>query len=59
MANRHSERSSSLTDEECSEITDLLERFDNHGCGMGLDVRALAVIRRLLELMDNSERGGG
>jgi hypothetical protein len=46
VANRTPGASPSLTDDERSEITDLLELFENHGCGTGLDVRAQAVIRR-------------
>ncbi len=58
MANR-APGASSLTADERSEIDDLLAKFVNHGCGMGLDVRAQAVIRRLLEVVDASERNGG
>ncbi len=50
---------SSLTEDERSEISDLLAKFDNHGCGLGLDVRAQVVIRRLLEVVDASERRDG
>ena len=46
-----------LPAEEREQIEDLIKSFDNHGCGFGLDIQAQIALRRLLELIDNAERG--
>ncbi len=43
-----------LTDEERGDIEDLISSFDNHGCGMGLDIKAQIVLR-LLDALDQAE----
>ena len=38
-----------LTAEEREQIEELIQAFDDHGCGIGLDVQAQVALRRLLE----------
>ncbi len=45
-----------LTASERREIEDLIRAFDNHGCGLGLDLKAQVALRRLLEALDEAER---
>ena len=45
-----------LTVEERTQIEGLIQAFDNHGCGMGLDVQAQAALRRLLNALDDAEQ---
>ena len=49
-------QTSRLTGNERREIEDLIKAFDDHGCGTGLDVRAQAILRRMLEVVDEAER---
>ena len=44
-----------LTAPEREEIESLIKSFDDHGCGMGLDIKAQAALRRLLDALDQSE----
>ena len=44
-----------LTHEERTDIEDLISSFDNHGCGMGLDIKAQIALRRLLDVLDQAE----
>jgi hypothetical protein len=46
-----------LPTEEREQIEELIKSFDNHGCGFGLDIQAQIALRRLLEIIDNAERG--
>lgn len=41
-----------FTQEERDGVDALIASFDNHGCGMGLDIRAQAALHRLLETLD-------
>ena len=43
------------THEERGDIEDLISSFDNHGCGIGLDVKAQIALRRLLDALDQAE----
>jgi hypothetical protein len=45
-----------LTDKERSDIEALIQEFDNHGCGFGLDVKAWVALRRLLGVLEQAER---
>ena len=45
-----------LTVDERVQIEALIQAFDNHGCGMGLDIQAQAAMRRLLGALDEAER---
>ena len=45
-----------LTAEEQEQIEELIQAFDDHGCGLGLDLRAQVALRRLLEALEESER---
>ena len=45
-----------LTENERSQIETLILAFDNHGCGMGLDIQAQAALRRLLTAIDEAEQ---
>ncbi len=44
-----------LTDGERTDIEDLISSFNNHGCDMGLDVKAQIALRRLLDALDQAE----
>ena len=51
-----------LTVDERAQIEALIQAFDNHGCGLGLDIQTQAAMRRLSvpwtrpsELWSNSE----
>ena len=45
-----------LTEDERAKIETLILAFDNHGCGMGLDIQAQAALRRLLTAIDEAEQ---
>ena len=45
-----------LTAEEREHIEELIRAFDDHGCSLGLDVRAQVAPRRLLEALEEAER---
>ena len=45
-----------LTGEERNDIEDLISSFDNHGCGMGLDIKGQIAWRRLLDALDQVEK---
>ena len=45
-----------LTIEERQRIDDLIRAFDDHGCGLGLDLQAQKLLRRLLEAVDSGAR---
>jgi hypothetical protein len=45
-----------LTEDERSKIETLILAFDNHGCGMGLDIQAQAALGRLLATKDDTEQ---
>lgn len=47
---------SRLTQEERSEIEELIKNFDNHGCGFGYDIQAQDALRRLLDALDEAEQ---
>ena len=47
---------SRLTQEERSEIEELIKNFDNHGCGFGYDLQAQEALRRLLDILDEAEQ---
>ena len=47
---------SRLTQEERSEIEELIKNFDNHGCGFGYDIQAQEALRRLLDALDEAEQ---
>ena len=47
---------SRLTQEERSEIEELIKNFDNHGCGFGYDLDAQVFLRRLLDILDEAEQ---
>ena len=47
---------SRLTQEERSEIEELIKNFDNHGCGFGYDIQAQEALRRLLDILDEAEQ---
>ena len=34
----------------------LIQSFDNHGCGLGLDIIAQAAMRQLLDALDEANR---
>ncbi len=44
-----------ISPEERQQIESLIASFDNHGCGMGLDVLAQRALRRLLDALDDAE----
>ena len=44
-----------LTEQERGDIEALIKSFDNHGCGMGLDLKAQVALRRLLDALDHAE----
>ena len=44
-----------LTDEERTQTEALIRAFDNHGCGLGLDLQAQVALRRLLAALDEAE----
>ncbi len=44
-----------LTQKERTEIEELISSFDDHGCGLGLDIKAQAALRRLLSALDDAE----
>ena len=44
-----------LTHEERTDIEDLITSFDNHGSGMGLDIKAQIALRRLHDVLDQAE----
>lgn len=43
-----------LTSKERRKIEELIKAFDNHGCGLGLDVKARAAMRQLLDVLDEA-----
>ncbi|HAL46703.1 MAG: hypothetical protein FI707_12230 [SAR202 cluster bacterium] len=45
-----------LSVEERQDIESLIASFDNHGCGMGLDLIAQKALRRLLDALDDAEK---
>ncbi len=45
-----------LTEDERAQIEALILSFDNHGCGLGLDIQAQAALRRLLGALDEAEQ---
>ena len=45
-----------LTADERSQIEALILSFDNHGCGLGLDIQAQIALRRLLSALDEAEQ---
>ncbi len=45
-----------LTAEERTQIEELIGSFDNHGCANGLDTRAQAALRRLLQVLHEAEQ---
>ena len=45
-----------LTSEERIQIEGLIQSFDNHGCGFGLDIKAQIALRRLLSALDEAEQ---
>ncbi len=45
-----------LTEDERSEISQLINAFENHGCGLGLDLRAQKALQRLLDALRLAER---
>ena len=47
---------SHLTADERSQIEALIQAFDNHGCGLGLDIQAQVALRRLLRAVDEAEQ---
>ncbi len=47
---------SRLTQEERSEIEELIKNFDNHGCGFGYDLQAQEALRRLLDALEDAEQ---
>ena len=49
-------KAQNLTVEERTQIEGLIRAFDNHGCGIGLDVQAQAALRRLLSALDDAEQ---
>jgi hypothetical protein len=42
--------------EERRDIEALIKSFDNHGCGMGLDLIAQKALRRLLDALGDAEK---
>ena len=38
---------------ERQRVNDLIRAFDDHGCGLGLDLQAQELLRRLLEAVDS------
>ena len=47
---------SRLTQEERTEIEELIKNFDKHGCGFGYDIQAQDALRRLLDALDEAEQ---
>jgi hypothetical protein len=45
-----------LTARERSKIEALIRSFDDHGCGIGLDLQAQVALRRLLDVLDEAEK---
>ncbi|MDA1096491.1 MAG: hypothetical protein O3B84_04460 [Chloroflexi bacterium] len=45
-----------LATDERAQFESLIEAFTDHGCGLGLDIRAQAAMRRLLGSLDEAER---
>jgi hypothetical protein len=45
-----------LTVDERAQIEALIQAFDNHGCGLGLDIQAQVALRRLLGALDEAEQ---
>ncbi len=45
-----------LTAEERTQIEELITSFDNHGCATGLDIKAQAALRRLLDVLNEAEQ---
>ena len=45
-----------ITTEEREDIEALISSFDNHGCGIGLDLKAQVALRRLLNALDQAEQ---
>ena len=45
-----------LTMAERTQIEALIRAFDDHGCGLGLDIQAQAALRRLLEALQEAEQ---
>ena len=37
-------------------VQDLITAFDNHGCGLGLDMQAQKLMRQLLDTVDDLTR---
>ena len=48
-------KANQLTHEERTDIEPIISSFDNHGCGMGLDIKAQIALRRLLDVLDQAE----
>ena len=44
-----------LTIEEKTQIEELIRSFNNHGCSIGLDIKAQAALRRLLDALKEAE----
>ena len=45
-----------LTRDERSQIEELIRAFDNHRCSTGLDLKAQASLRRLLDALQEAEQ---
>ena len=45
-----------LASDERRTMEELIKSFDNHGCGFGLDIKAQAALRRLLDALDEANR---
>ncbi len=45
-----------LSPEETAQIEELIRSFDNHGCATGLDMKAQAALRRLLDALQEAEQ---
>ncbi len=45
-----------LTGGERGQIEELIRAFDNHGCSTGLDLKAQAALRRLLDALQEAEQ---
>ena len=45
-----------MSPEENEQIENLIRSFDNHGCATGLDIKAQAALRRLLDALQEAEQ---